>query len=161
MGKPRLTSYVSSHALLKDSANDRQTHKDLPSQFLSSSKPIEANLVLGSFGLAKGYNDRVFSLHVATDSNVPIPSTAKPLRYGKLPEIHHIFKTDAKSPNVLFSLFFTGAVLATLPAIFGLVSSLSLHNPGADSFSTVAVPWRQSQPSLNGFSICTHLTCPF
>jgi len=80
-------------------------------------------LVLGSFGSSQGYNDRVFSLNVATDPNTPIAATEKPLRYGKMPEIHHIFKSDPKSPNIMFSLVFTGAVLATLPAIFGLVSS--------------------------------------
>ncbi|KAF7514104.1 hypothetical protein GJ744_004429 [Endocarpon pusillum] len=96
------------------------TQKDLPSQFLTSSKPVEAHLVLGSFGSSQGYNDRIFSLNIATDRNGPIPTSGKPLRYGKLPEIHHIFKPNPSSPNIVFSLLFTGAVLSTLPAIVGV-----------------------------------------
>jgi oligosaccharyltransferase complex subunit delta (ribophorin II) len=103
-------------------SNGRQTQKDLPSQFLRSSQPVQASLVLGSFGASQGYNDLMFLLNVATDTNTPISPTERPLRYGKLPEIHHIFKSDPKSPNILFSLVFTGAVLAALPAIFGVVS---------------------------------------
>lgn len=96
------------------------SHRDLPSQFLRSSKPIEAKLVLGSFGSSQGYNEQIFSLDIAIDLNVPTPPSDKPLRYGKLPEIHHIFKPDPKSPNILFSLLFTGAVLAMLPALLWL-----------------------------------------
>jgi oligosaccharyltransferase complex subunit delta (ribophorin II) len=39
------------------------------------------------------------------------------LRYGKLPEIHHIFGTDAKSPPRLLTLLFTLPVLAAFPAL--------------------------------------------
>lgn len=95
-------------------------HKDLPSQFLTSSKPIEANMVLGSFGSSQGYNSHIFAIDIVTEPNTPIPGSGKPPRYGKLPEIHHLFKPDARSPNMMFSVLFTGAVLATLPAILGL-----------------------------------------
>jgi oligosaccharyltransferase complex subunit delta (ribophorin II) len=104
-----------------------QSHKELPSQFLRSSKPIAANIVLGSFGPSQGFNDRVFSLSIVVDPSTPLPTSEKPLRYGKLPEIHHIFKMGPSSPNILFSLLFTGAVLATLPAILGAVSFLSIR----------------------------------
>lgn len=77
--------------------------------------------MLGSFGSSQGYNEQIFSLDIAIDLNVPTPPSDKPLRYGKLPEIHHIFKPDPKSPNILFSLLFTGAVLAMLPALLWLV----------------------------------------
>jgi oligosaccharyltransferase complex subunit delta (ribophorin II) len=83
---------------------------------------VEANLLLGSFGSPQGYNDRLFSLEIKPDPNSPLPATHQPLRYGKLPEIHHIFKPDPQSPNILFSLLFTSAVLATLPVILGFVS---------------------------------------
>jgi hypothetical protein len=108
-------------------ANNTQSHKDLPSQFLRSSKPIEAKLLIGSFGSSQGYNDRLFSINIATDPSSPIPTIEKPLRYGKLPEIHHIFKSDPTSPSIVFSLLFTIAVLATLPAVIGLVSSCVFH----------------------------------
>jgi oligosaccharyltransferase complex subunit delta (ribophorin II) len=120
--KQKLTLYVPHPTLYNNFSNGRQTQKDLPSQFLRSSRPVEASLVFGSFGASQGYNDLMFLLNVATDTNTPMYQTEKPLRYGKLPEIHHIFKSDPKSPNILFSLVFTGAVLATLPAIFGVVS---------------------------------------
>jgi hypothetical protein len=90
-------------------------------QFLKSSQPIDASLVIGSFGQTKGYNDKAFSLSIARDPSVPIASREKPLRYGKLPEIHHIFKPDPKSPNILITLIFTGAVLATVPMLLGTV----------------------------------------
>lgn len=80
-------------------------------------------MVIGSFGSSQGYKDRLFLLNVSTSGNTPIPTTEKPLRYVKLPEINHIFKSDPKSPSVIFSLFFAGAVLATLPAILGFVSN--------------------------------------
>lgn len=70
----------------------------------------------------------MFPLSIATDPSIPLPASEKPLRYGKLPEIHHIFKSDPRSPSIIFSLAFTGAVLATLPALFGLVSFWILLN---------------------------------
>jgi oligosaccharyltransferase complex subunit delta (ribophorin II) len=111
-------------------ANCDQTQKDLPAQFLKSSQPIDASLVIGSFGQSKGYNDKAFSLSIARDPNVPIASSEKPLRYGKLPEIHHIFKPDPKSPNILITLIFTGAVLATVPMLLGTVCPLFFHYSG-------------------------------
>ena len=102
-------------------ADHHKTQKDLPTQFLKSSKPIDARLVLGSFGQSSGYNDKAFSLSIALDPNVPSASSEKPLRYGKLPEIHHVFKSDPTSPNIFITLVFTGAVLATLPMLFGMV----------------------------------------
>jgi oligosaccharyltransferase complex subunit delta (ribophorin II) len=90
-------------------------------QFLKSSKPIDASLVFASFGQTKGYNDKAFSLSVVLDPKAPITISEKPLRYGKLPEIHHIFRSDPKSPNILITLVFTGAVLATLPMLIGTV----------------------------------------
>ena len=98
-----------------------QTHRDIPSQFFRASKPIEVSLVIGSFGTSTGYNERLFAVRIATDPSKPAPVSAKPLRYGKLPEIHHIFKSDPKGPNILFSLIFTIAVLVTLPALAGAV----------------------------------------
>lgn len=51
---------------------------------------------------------------------MPVP-TAEVLRYGKLPEIHHTFKSDPQSPPVVVTLAFVGVVLAALPALGGLV----------------------------------------
>jgi oligosaccharyltransferase complex subunit delta (ribophorin II) len=78
--------------------------------------------VFAAFGQNKGYNDKAFSLSVVLDPNVPIAISEKPLRYGKQPEIHHIFRPDPKSPNIIITLVFTGAVLAALPMLIGTVS---------------------------------------
>lgn len=99
-----------------------QTHDDLPVQFFKSSHPIEANLVIASFGSAKGYDSLAFRLSPGTDSDEPA-SKADTVRYGKLEEIKHTFKEDPQSPPMVISLVFVVAVLATLPALSGVVST--------------------------------------
>ncbi|KAK7894537.1 hypothetical protein LTR67_006298 [Exophiala xenobiotica] len=95
------------------------THKDLPSQFLRSSSPLSASIVIASFGSSEGYNSEAFPLTIELDPNIPIPAAEKPVRYGKLPEIHHIFRSDPKSPNVTISGFFLLAVVAAFSPLFG------------------------------------------
>lgn len=107
-------------------ADTPQSHKDLPSQFLRSTSPLSASLVLASFGSSEGYNTQVFPLSVQLDANAPAPAAEKPLRYGKQPEIHHIFRGDPKSPNIVIVMFFTAAVLAALPVLLGLVCLLQV-----------------------------------
>lgn len=51
------------------------------------------------------------------DASTPAPSSTAPERYGKKPEIKHIFRQDAKSPPRIVSLAFTLAVLGTLPVL--------------------------------------------
>ncbi|KAL2018578.1 hypothetical protein VTK56DRAFT_620 [Thermocarpiscus australiensis] len=93
------------------------SQKDIPIQLLVSTKPLKASIVLASFGSAQGINTPVFDVKIETDPNVPPPAYEKPLRYGKQPEIHHIFRPDPKSPPKVVSVFFTLAVVATLPAL--------------------------------------------
>ncbi|MCJ1302872.1 hypothetical protein MMC08_005677, partial [Hypocenomyce scalaris] len=93
------------------------THKDIPSQLLSSSTALSASLIIASFGSSKPYNSPAFDLSIKLDAAAPATSQENPLRYGKLPEIHHIFKSDPKSPPKIISLFFTAAVLAALPIL--------------------------------------------
>lgn len=99
-----------------------QTHKDLPTQFLRSSSPLSASIVIASFGSSAGYNSEAFPLAIELDPNAGVPSVETPERYGKLPEIHHVFRPDAKSPNVAISAFFLLAIIATFPALLGAVS---------------------------------------
>ena len=99
-----------------------QTQKDLPVQFLSTSEPLGARFLIGSFGDADAYNGAAFQLAVARNPDEPVP-TVEVSRYGKLPEIHHIFKADAQSPPVVISLAFVAMVLATLPVLGGVVGS--------------------------------------
>lgn len=93
-----------------------QTQKDLPIQFLSNSHPVDADIVIGSFGLSQSYHSLAFHLSVDRDQNAPVPSPPAE-RYGKQPEIHHIFKADAQSPPPVITLAFLLMVLCTIPAL--------------------------------------------
>lgn len=101
--------------------DEQQTQKDLPAQFLHSSKPLHATLIIASFGSSVPYNRHVFDLNVRLDPNAPLPAAEKPLRYGKLSEIHHTFKADPKSPPKIITLVFTVAVVTALPLLLGTV----------------------------------------
>ena len=103
-------------------ADSDQAQKDLPIQFVEASKPLQAQIVIGSFGSSAGFKRPVFELGVQADSNGPVTTSEKPLRYGKVEEIHHIFRADPTSPPKMISLVFAAAVLATVPVILGLVS---------------------------------------
>ncbi|RMD43866.1 hypothetical protein DV735_g1186, partial [Chaetothyriales sp. CBS 134920] len=103
------------------------TQADLPSQFVRSTSPINANIVIASLGASPGYNSPAFSLTVEHDPNSAIPLEDKPLRYSKLPEIHHIFRPDPKSPNIVIVLFFTFAAALTLPILLQAYSFLGVN----------------------------------
>jgi oligosaccharyltransferase complex subunit delta (ribophorin II) len=107
-------------------ANHNQTQKDLPIQLLTTTKPLRAELLLASFGKSQGFSNHVFNLDIQLDANAPLPKYEKPLRYGKLSEINHIFKTDAKSGPVVISMFFVLAVLATVPVLLASVSEIDM-----------------------------------
>jgi len=98
--------------------------KDLPVQLRIATKPLKASVVLASFGSAQGLNTPVFEIKIEQDAAVPPPTYEQPLRYGKKPEISHIFRADPKSPPKVVSLVFGLAVLATLPAL--LISWVAL-----------------------------------
>jgi oligosaccharyltransferase complex subunit delta (ribophorin II) len=82
--------------------------------------------VIASFGSSDPYSSKAFDLTIKHDPSVPEPKVDKPLRYGKLPEINHVFKPDAKSPPKIITLFFTAIVLAAFPVLLGAVSK---HTP--------------------------------
>ena len=86
-------------------------------QLLASKKPVEASIVIGSFGSAQPVISHVFNLDFSTDPNSPPQSHEAPLRYGKQPEIHHVFRADPRSPPKVISLAFALAVLATVPVL--------------------------------------------
>ncbi|KAJ5812004.1 hypothetical protein N7474_008305 [Penicillium riverlandense] len=95
------------------------TQKDLPVQFLSASDPLDARIVIGSFGSSEPYDSTAFKLTVERDPNGPVPTVDIP-RYGKQPEIHHIFKEDPTNPPVIITLAFVALVAAALPILAGL-----------------------------------------
>lgn len=103
-----------------------QTQKDIPEQLLVSTTPLSASILVASFGETQPFNKRAFNLKLPDDPQAPQKTIEKPLRYGKLPEIHHTFRTDPKSPPKIFTLFFTAAVLVALPALFGTVCTTDI-----------------------------------
>ena len=70
--------------------------------------------MIGSFGSSKPFRSTLFNIELP-ESKGAAPSQA--LRYGKLPEIHHIFRDDPRSPPKVLTLLFTLAVLAAFPAL--------------------------------------------
>lgn len=103
------------------------SQKDIPVQLLSTPKPLKATVVLASFGSAQGLLSPVFDIEFNLDPNAAAPAAEKPLRYGKLPEIHHIFRGDPKSPPMVVSFFFTVVVLAPLPLLLGVWFTLGAN----------------------------------
>ncbi|KAF2031313.1 hypothetical protein EK21DRAFT_99860 [Setomelanomma holmii] len=103
------------------------SQKDLPHQFLTSSKPLAASIVIGSFGSSAPYKSKVFDLQVSRDPNVPLTIPEAPLRYAAVPEIHHIFRSDPKSPPKIITLVFAAAVIGALPVLLGVWMSLGAN----------------------------------
>lgn len=75
--------------------------------------------MIASFGSSDAYYTHAFDLAISRDPNVPLSTPEAPLRYGKLSEINHIFRSDPKSPPTILSGVFTLAILACLPALVG------------------------------------------
>ncbi|KXG47061.1 Ribophorin II [Penicillium griseofulvum] len=103
---------------VKDNGKSRVelTQKDLPIQFLSLSDPVDAHIVIGGFGSSDAYDSSVFKLSIDRNPDEPVP-TVETQRYGKKPEIHHIFKESPSSPPIAITLAFVAMVCATIPAL--------------------------------------------
>ncbi|KAI1157347.1 Oligosaccharyltransferase subunit Ribophorin II-domain-containing protein [Nemania serpens] len=93
-------------------------YTDLPVQLATSTAPLEASVVLASFGSSQGLNKPIFSVELKPDPVASPAAYEKPLRYGKREPISHIFRDDPKNPPKIISAFFALAVLATVPALF-------------------------------------------
>jgi oligosaccharyltransferase complex subunit delta (ribophorin II) len=118
---------ISSHIPTNEADVMPKTQKDLPIQLLSAEENLQATLIIASFGSSRPYSNHVFDLEVKHDPNLPKPKYQKPLRYGKLEEIHHIFKADPKSGPMIISIVFALAVLATVPVLLGTVCSFPVN----------------------------------
>ncbi|KAH9843249.1 Dolichyl-diphosphooligosaccharide--protein glycosyltransferase subunit 2 [Teratosphaeria destructans] len=94
------------------------TQKDLPYQFLTSTRPLKATLVLASFGSSTPYSHHAFDLTISPDPTTAPTAPTPPDRYTPKPTIHHTFKPDPQSPPKILSLVFTLAIAATLPLLF-------------------------------------------
>lgn len=104
-----------------------QKHAEIPVQLLTSTKPLKAYLTIASFGSAAGFNKAVFDVEIQLDPSALPPVYEKPLRYGKLAEIHHIFGADPTSPPKIISVVFALAVISTVPVLFIGVSAHELY----------------------------------
>lgn len=76
-------------------------------------------MVLASFGASSaGFQKTVFDIEVVRAAEDVKPLVyEKPLRYGKLEEIHHVFRTGDKTPPKIVSVVFALAVVVTVPGI--------------------------------------------
>jgi oligosaccharyltransferase complex subunit delta (ribophorin II) len=117
--------------IASDTADSSQTKKDLPIQFLSLSEPVDARVVIGGLGTSDAYDSSAFQLSIDRNPELAVP-TVETERYGKKPEIHHIFKDSPSNPPIMITLAFVAMVGAALPVLAGLVRSY-------------LVSWRQQQ----------------
>lgn len=108
-----------------------QTQKEIPAQFLVSPKPVHATVVIGSFGSAQGLIADAFDIDITQDPNKAAPAAPSTVRYGKKPQIHHIFREPTQYPYKVFSIFFMVVIGATLPVLLVVV--------GSSSFLTLSV----------------------
>jgi oligosaccharyltransferase complex subunit delta (ribophorin II) len=74
------------------------------------------------------------------------------MRYGKLEEIHHIFRADPQSPPKIITIFFTAAVLATVPILLGVVSLIELLTSAISRIDTSFPQWLSLGANLNHLS---------
>jgi oligosaccharyltransferase complex subunit delta (ribophorin II) len=109
--------------IASDAADSSQTKKDLPIQFLSLPEPVDARVVIGGFGTSDAYDSSVFRLSIDRNPELAVP-TVETERYGKKPEIHHIFKDSPSNPPIVITLAFVAMVGAALPVLAGLVRRL-------------------------------------
>ncbi|KAJ5895144.1 hypothetical protein N7495_006835 [Penicillium taxi] len=116
------------------------TQKELPVQFLTLPNPIDARVVIGSFGDSEPYDSSVFKLSIERNPDVPVP-TLTVERYGKQPQISHIFKDAATSPPIIITLVFVALVAATFPILGGLWIFLGANvNHLPTAFKTAPLP---------------------
>lgn len=66
-------------------------------------------------------------MQVARDENIPLSIPEAPLRFAAESEIHHIFKSDPKSPPKIITIVFAAAVAGALPVLLGVWASLGAN----------------------------------
>lgn len=104
------------------------SQKDIPLQLLLSSKPLHGSIVIGSFGSSSALlTGSLFDLSIRLDPNTPAPPAPTSLRYGKQPEIHHIFRAAERTPPAIISLVFALAVLSAPPVLAGVWLALGAN----------------------------------
>ncbi|EPS42201.1 hypothetical protein H072_3939 [Dactylellina haptotyla CBS 200.50] len=118
------------------------TQKEIPLALLTSPS-LTLTVAIGSFGQATPLSVEIATVNLSLDAATKKSLAEPPLKYGKLNEIHHIFRPEPRSPPKIISLVFLVGVLACLPALFGAWFALSAnvsHLPKALAASPIAQP---------------------
>ena len=76
------------------------------------------SVVLGSFGSSTPFLEQIATIKPVLDTAAKASIPEKPLRYGKLDEIIHVFRADPRNPPKIITLVFLIGVLVQLPALF-------------------------------------------
>ncbi|KAF3938832.1 hypothetical protein ABW19_dt0205904 [Dactylella cylindrospora] len=116
--------------------------KDIPVSLLTSPS-LSLTLAIASFGQSAPLSVEIATLTPVLDANTKKMIPSPPLKYGKLPEIHHIFRSEPRSPPKIVSIVFLIAVIVTLPGLFGAWFGLSAnlsHLPKSLGASPIAHP---------------------
>lgn len=158
-GKVELVSSSQRDDPYKILTGQMQVQKDLPTQLLTPSGPLSASLIIASFGSSQPYHSHAFDLSLKFDPSSPTVSHEQPLRYGRLLEIHHTFKSEPTSPPKIITLIFTTAVVIAFPLLAVTVSPSPGHFlSNNDRSFPVAFTWRQPKSLFYGFKKLAHLS---
>lgn len=84
----------------------------------NASVPLRVTLIIGSFEHSPLLQP-LFDLHLPV--SYPAPQHPEEPVYHPLPEIHHTFRSDPKTPYVILSAIGAGAVIAPWVVLLGLV----------------------------------------
>ena len=82
----------------------------------------------------------MFDVNVSRDNSASTQAPAAPLRYGKLPEIHHIFRSDPKSPPVVITAVFACVIFMAPFVLLGTWLELGMNlNHLSEAFGTAPI----------------------
>lgn len=110
----------------------------------STSSPLNITLLLGSF-VHPPAKIELFKL-VVPPSQPALAHAEEPF-FHPLPEIHHTFRADPKTPPRLLSLVFSAIVVAPWVVLLGLVR-ISKHCTGVYGYIDNMLQWGYIQPKV-------------
>ncbi|KAK6347315.1 hypothetical protein TWF696_007386 [Orbilia brochopaga] len=137
-----LESFLAFDAKESGKARLDLAQKDIPTALLTAPS-LTLTIAIASFGQSSPLSVEIATIAPVLDAAAKKALPAPPLKYGKLPEIHHIFRGEPRSPPKIISLVFLGGVLACLPALFVAWFTLSAnlsHLPKSLAASPIAHP---------------------
>ncbi|KAF8512525.1 oligosaccharyl transferase delta subunit [Hysterangium stoloniferum] len=92
----------------------------------NASSPLQVTLIIGSFEHSP-MSQPLFELSLPP--SLPAPQHPDEASFHKLPEIHHTFRPEPKTPYVIFSAIGTGLVIAPWVVLVGLWASIPHRLP--------------------------------